>query len=148
MSEILKSYLGRKPTSNIMQRKSWIYKGENVNILFPVEAEVTRSCGCPKKTEVKSINYLFTCAVTWRSFYFNSTIALSGISKTQPYPTLGDPNEVSHILSRINSCIMHPFSYTSQCLKNNNKSVWNSFLPNWLRLVLRGRFSDFLSYTQ
>jgi len=81
--------------------------------------------------------------VTWRSFYFNSTIALSGILKTQPYPTLRDPNEVSHILSRINSWIMHPFGYTSWCLKNNNKSVWNSFLQNWLRLVLRGRFSDF-----
>jgi hypothetical protein len=145
MPEILKSYLGRKPTSNTLQRKSWIYEGENVNILFPVEAEVTRPCSCPEKTEVKSINYLFTCAVARRSFYFNSTIALSGISKTQPYPTLGDPNEVSHILSRINSCIMHPFSYTSQCLKNNNKIVWNSF---WNRLVLRGRFSDFLSYTQ
>jgi hypothetical protein len=60
----LKSYLGRKPTSNIMQRKSRIYEGENLNILSPVEAEVTRSCSCPKKTKVKSINYLFTCAVT------------------------------------------------------------------------------------
>ncbi len=144
MSETLKSYLGRKPTSNIMRRKSRIYEGENP-ILSPVEAEVTRSCSCPKKTKVKSINYLFTCAVTWRSFYFNSSIALSCILKTQPYPTLRDRNEVSHILSKINSCIMHPFGYTSWCLKNNNK---NNFLQNWLGLVLRGRISDFLSYTQ